>query len=118
MEDPLIICRTYSCIADVLGYMGGEGGIRAGPAANVAWRTAFVLLEKGNFHAATRALATERAHWIKGLGHSPLCFISLKELSYTHMHVHSLTHIHTHSHTVDQIASSEPLVITRKLARF
>ncbi len=65
--DPLIICRIYSCIADVLGFMAGEGGIRGGPAANVAWRTAFSLLEKGNFHAATKALAAERANWIDWL---------------------------------------------------
>ena len=29
----------------MLGYMAGEAGIRAGPAANVSWEMAFALLE-------------------------------------------------------------------------
>lgn len=46
MDNTLIICRIYACIADMLGYMAGEGGgIRAGPAANLSWQTAFQLLE-------------------------------------------------------------------------
>eukprot|EP00731_Ephydatia_muelleri_P020640 Em0013g367a len=48
MDNTLIICRIYACIADMLGYMAGEGGgIRAGPAANLSWQTAFQLLERG-----------------------------------------------------------------------
>ena len=40
------VCRVYSCIADVLSFMAGkEGGIRAGPASNVAWRKAFAYLD-------------------------------------------------------------------------
>ena len=64
MDKPLVICRTYACIADILGYMAGEVGIRGGPAANAAWKTAFNLLEKGDYLAATRALAAERQNWI------------------------------------------------------
>lgn len=45
VSSPLIVCRVYASIADLLGFMAGEGGIRAGPAANVAWRCAFALLE-------------------------------------------------------------------------
>ena len=41
----LIICRIYACIADMLAFMADEGGIRGGPAANLAWKTAFDLLE-------------------------------------------------------------------------
>lgn len=45
VSDPLIVCRVYASIADMLGYMAGEAGIRAGPAANINWRSAFALLE-------------------------------------------------------------------------
>ena len=45
VNDPLVICRVYACIADMLAFMAKEGGIRAGPAANKAWRIAFILLE-------------------------------------------------------------------------
>lgn len=48
--DPLVICRVYACIADTLAFMANEGGIRAGPAANLAWRTAFALLEVWILH--------------------------------------------------------------------
>ena len=66
VKNPLIICRIYACIADILGYMSEEVGIRGGPAANVAWKSAFSLLEKENYLAATRALAAERQTWIEG----------------------------------------------------
>ena len=40
------VCRVYFCIADVLSFMAGEeGGIRAGPASNAAWRKAFAYLD-------------------------------------------------------------------------
>ena len=45
MSDQLIVCRVYASIADMLSYMAGAGGIRAGPAANIAWKSAFSLLE-------------------------------------------------------------------------
>ena len=63
LDQPLVICRVYACIADILGYMTGEVGIRGGPAANAAWKTAFNLLEKKDYLAATRALAAERRNW-------------------------------------------------------
>ena len=44
-KQPLVVCRVYACIADMLSYMAGEAGIRAGPAANISWRYAFSLLE-------------------------------------------------------------------------
>ncbi len=44
-DQPLVVCRVYACIADMLSYMAGEAGIRAGPAANISWRYAFALLE-------------------------------------------------------------------------
>ena len=62
-EKPLVICRIYACIADILGYMAGEVGTRGGPAANAAWKTAFNLLERGDYLPATRALAAERKNW-------------------------------------------------------
>lgn len=65
MTNQLIICRIYACIADMLGYMAGSGGgIRGGPAGNLSWKGAFNLLEQGEFSAATKALAAERANWI------------------------------------------------------
>lgn len=45
VSDSLIVCRVYASIADMLGFMAGDVGIRAGPAANVNWRSAFSLLE-------------------------------------------------------------------------
>ena len=50
----LIVCRVYASIADMLGYMARESGIRAGPAANVAWKSAFSLLEVGVVGRAVR----------------------------------------------------------------
>ena len=88
MTDPLVVCRIYACIADMLAYIAGETGLRAGPAANMSWRTAFALLEvsgsvqlcimlytlsgflfvlqEGNIQAATKALAAERLNWMGG----------------------------------------------------
>jgi fucokinase len=62
------VCRVYSCIADVLSYMAGEeGGIRAGPASNAAWRKAFAYLDASvstcDVVPATKALAVERRRW-------------------------------------------------------
>lgn len=65
VSDPLIVCRVYASIADMLGYMAGEVGIRAGPAANLNWRSAFSLLEAEKLSEATKALALERNNWIK-----------------------------------------------------
>ena len=45
VDDSLIVCRVYASIADMLGFMAGEARIRAGPAANVAWHSAFAMLE-------------------------------------------------------------------------
>lgn len=64
-----LVCRVYASIADVLGYMAGEGGgIRAGPASNVAWGRAFALLDAAvkshDLIPATKALAEERSKWI------------------------------------------------------
>ena len=48
--DPLVVCRVYASIADMLSYMAGGVGLRAGPAANVNWRSAFALLEVSQKH--------------------------------------------------------------------
>ena len=70
-EQPLVICRIYACIADILGYMAGDLGVRGGPAANAAWKTAFSLLERSDYVAATRALAAERKNWTDKYNHDP-----------------------------------------------
>lgn len=45
---PGIAARTLANIADMLGGMAGtRGGLRSGPAGNVAWRKAFSYLEVG-----------------------------------------------------------------------
>lgn len=60
-----VAARCLSCIADVLVCMaGGRGGLRSGPAANKAWRSAYSLLEEGDLKGGVRALAMERAHWL------------------------------------------------------
>ncbi len=37
----------------MLGYMAGEAGIRAGPAANLSWQLAFSLLEVSGAHTCS-----------------------------------------------------------------
>ncbi|KAF7656552.1 hypothetical protein LDENG_00039590 [Lucifuga dentata] len=60
-----VAARCLSCIADVLVCMaGGKGGLRSGPAANEAWRSAYFLLEEGNLMGGVQALAVQRAHWL------------------------------------------------------
>ncbi|XP_041651831.1 L-fucose kinase [Cheilinus undulatus] len=60
-----VAARCLSCIADVLVCMaGGKGGLRSGPAANEAWRSAYSLLEEGDLRGGVRALAEQRAHWL------------------------------------------------------
>lgn len=45
-ETPATAARTLANIADLLGCMAkGKGGLRSGPAANMAWNKAFNLLE-------------------------------------------------------------------------
>ncbi|XP_061577517.1 L-fucose kinase isoform X1 [Cololabis saira] len=57
--------RCLSCIADVLVCMAeGQGGLRSGPAANKAWRSAYALLEESNLRGGVHALATQRQHWL------------------------------------------------------
>lgn len=57
-----LVCRVYASIADVLGYMAGEGGgIRAGPASNVAWGRAFALLD-ATVKVCMRAACTPCTH--------------------------------------------------------
>lgn len=57
--------RCLSCIADVLVCMaGGKGGLRSGPAANKAWRSAYSLLEQGDLRGGVQALAAQRKHWL------------------------------------------------------
>eukprot|EP00731_Ephydatia_muelleri_P020635 Em0013g362a len=62
MDNTLIICRIYACIADMLGYMAGEGGRDQGGASCQP----FLADCRGNYAAATRALAVERGNWITG----------------------------------------------------
>ena len=40
------LSRTFACIADVIGAKAnGKGGLRSGPAANVAWQEGIELLK-------------------------------------------------------------------------
>ncbi|KAI6652050.1 L-fucose kinase [Oopsacas minuta] len=65
LDDVIILCRVFSCIADVLGIMAGEaGGIRGGPAANANWNHAFSLIQQGKYRNAVRELASERNDWL------------------------------------------------------
>ncbi|XP_068595496.1 L-fucose kinase [Brachionichthys hirsutus] len=60
-----VATRCLSCIADVLVCMARKkGGLRSGPAANEAWRSAYSLLEDGNLRGGVSALAAQRAHWL------------------------------------------------------
>ncbi|KAG7231612.1 hypothetical protein INR49_011007 [Caranx melampygus] len=60
-----VAARSLSCIADVLVLMaGGRGGLRSGPAANEAWRSAYSLLEECNLRGGVNALAAQRADWL------------------------------------------------------
>ena len=65
LDDVIILCRVFSCVADVLGIMAGDaGGIRGGPAANAHWNRAFSLLEQGKYRNAVRELSSERNDWL------------------------------------------------------
>lgn len=60
-----VAARCLSCIADVLVCMAdGGGGLRSGPAANMAWSSAYSLLEAGDLRGGVSALAVQRAHWL------------------------------------------------------
>lgn len=59
-----LAARCLTCIADVLvGMAGGRGGLRSGPAANKAWSSAYLLLEK-DLRGGVQALAAERERWL------------------------------------------------------
>ncbi|KAK7891654.1 hypothetical protein WMY93_023617 [Mugilogobius chulae] len=60
-----VSARCLSCIADVLVVMaGGKGGLRSGPAANEAWRSAYALLEEGDLSRGVQALTQQRDKWL------------------------------------------------------
>ncbi|XP_078608481.1 L-fucose kinase-like isoform X1 [Branchiostoma floridae x Branchiostoma japonicum] len=62
---PGVTARTLACIADVLGSLvGGQWGLRSGPAANKKWQPAYQLLEAGEYAAGVQALALEREFWL------------------------------------------------------
>ncbi|KAH9499097.1 hypothetical protein Btru_006679 [Bulinus truncatus] len=64
-SSPGIAARTLANIADMLGGMAGvQGGLRSGPAGNVAWKKAFTFLEAGDFRQGVAALAKEREKWM------------------------------------------------------
>ena len=45
-EQRAVLSRTLACIADLIGAKAdGKGGLRSGPAANLAWQEGFQLLE-------------------------------------------------------------------------
>ncbi|XP_070616674.1 L-fucose kinase isoform X4 [Erythrolamprus reginae] len=60
-----VAARALACIADLLGCMAkGDGGLRSGPTANLAWAAAFQQLEKGDIAQGIQALAAERKKWL------------------------------------------------------
>ncbi|XP_062997600.1 L-fucose kinase isoform X2 [Elgaria multicarinata webbii] len=64
-QDLGVAARTLACIADLLGCMAkGDGGLRSGPAANVAWASAFRHLERGSISEGVKKLAVERKKWL------------------------------------------------------
>ncbi|KAK6982593.1 L-fucose kinase, partial [Biomphalaria glabrata] len=64
-KSPGIAARMLANIADVLGGMAkGQGGLRSGPAGNVAWKKAFTYLEADDFSHGVSALAKEREKWM------------------------------------------------------
>ncbi|TWW75472.1 L-fucose kinase [Takifugu flavidus] len=64
MEELGLAARCLTCIADVLvGMAGGKGGLRSGPAANKAWSSAYLLLEK-DLSGGVQALAAQRENWL------------------------------------------------------
>lgn len=59
-----LAARCLISIADVLVDMAdGKGGLRSGPAANNAWRSAYLLLEK-DLRGGVQALAAQRENWL------------------------------------------------------
>lgn len=64
VEELGLAARCLICIADVLVDMaGGKGGLRSGPAANKAWSSAYLLLEK-DLSGGIQALAAQREKWL------------------------------------------------------
>uniref|UniRef100_A0A674MS94 Fucose kinase n=1 Tax=Takifugu rubripes TaxID=31033 RepID=A0A674MS94_TAKRU len=64
LEELGLAARCLTCIADVLvGMAGGKGGLRSGPAANKAWSSAYLLLEK-DLSGGVQALAAQRENWL------------------------------------------------------
>ena len=45
-EDRAVLSRTLACIADIIGVKANnKGGLRSGPAANLAWQEGLELLK-------------------------------------------------------------------------
>lgn len=64
-QTPATAARTLANIADLLGCMAkGKGGLRSGPAANIAWNKAFNLLEANQISTGVKALAKVRNDWL------------------------------------------------------
>ncbi|XP_028307471.1 L-fucose kinase [Gouania willdenowi] len=57
--------RCLACVSDVLALTAaGKGGLRSGPAANQAWSSAYILLDKGDLRGGVSALANQRQRWL------------------------------------------------------
>lgn len=64
-NNTVVLTRTLSCMADLLGTMAGKiGGLRSGPGSNKSWASAFDHLLNGNVSAGMKALKEERMKWI------------------------------------------------------
>ncbi|XP_022083958.1 L-fucose kinase-like [Acanthaster planci] len=64
-NSPSIAARGLAFIANILAAMAdGKGGLRSGPAANPAWKSAYQLLEEGKLCEGMRALTKERSNWL------------------------------------------------------
>lgn len=63
-EQRAVLSRTLACIADLIGAKAdGKGGLRSGPAANLAWQEGFQLLENDKIVEAISFFAKERPAW-------------------------------------------------------
>jgi len=64
-EDRAVLSRTLACIADAIGVKANnKGGLRSGPAANLAWQEGLELLKNDKVVEAINFFAKERKSWL------------------------------------------------------
>ncbi|XP_053742256.1 L-fucose kinase isoform X2 [Synchiropus splendidus] len=102
-----LAARCLSCIADMLVCMAaGRGGLRSGPAANKAWRSAYFLLEQGDLAGGVGALARQRVHWLSRpdlLVRAARHYEGAAQILLRHAVMSSRTFVHLSKHDVPPI---------------